>query len=131
MVTKSLSKELGRKVQVNSIAPGPILKPSDKRIKVYRNSFKEENALKSIISALKIFLNTKKFPVNQFQLITVKVLSLTSSYNFLNILYSIVLKIFDKFFINFHRKPKPFIDHPSIKLNGVSSSTQLFNNISS
>ena len=60
MVTKSLSKELGRKVQVNSIAPGPILKPSDKRIKVYKNSFKEANALKSIISALKIFLNSKK-----------------------------------------------------------------------
>ena len=60
MVTKSLDKELGNKVQVNSIAPGPILKPSNNNVKIYKNSFKEENALKSIISALKIFLNSKR-----------------------------------------------------------------------
>ena len=58
-MTKVLSLELNPYIQVNSIAPGAILKPvRGSAKKIYKNAYNSEKALDSLVNSIRLLLNS-------------------------------------------------------------------------
>jgi NAD(P)-dependent dehydrogenase (short-subunit alcohol dehydrogenase family) len=58
-MTKVLSLELSPYIQVNSIAPGAILKPiKSVNKKIHRSTYNSEKALDSLINSVELLINS-------------------------------------------------------------------------